>query len=142
MRWFFHATLDPYKESIPYCADIKCKKVFGIEVSEKMSVYVFIPGSLGMSCGKIFIKTYKQQSEQIVSGKHKNLENYTPDENAKVSVWYGAKEPNMKKAVAAIRKVYPKAEDHPFPGIGHGEILSFPEEMVREIKKFVEDENA
>ena len=73
---------------------------------------------------------------------YKNLENYTPDENAKVSVWYGAKEPNMKKAVAAIRKVYPKVEDHPFPGIGHGEILSFPEEMVREIKKFVEDENA
>lgn len=73
---------------------------------------------------------------------YKNLENYTPDENAKVSVWYGGKEPNMKKAVAAIRKVYPKAEDHPFPGIGHGEILSFPEEMVREIKKFVEDENA
>ena len=73
---------------------------------------------------------------------YKNLENYTPDENAKVSVWYGGKEPNMKKAVAAIRKVYPKAEDHPFPGIGHGEILSFPEEMVREIKKFVEEENA
>ena len=97
IRRFFHATLDPDEEGIPYCADIKCKKVFGIEFSEKMSV---------------------------------------------VSVWYGGKEPNMKKAVAAIRKVYPKAEDHPFPGIGHGEILSFPEEMVREIKKFVEDENA
>ena len=52
IRWFFHATLDPYEEGIPYCADIKCKKVFGIEFSEKMSVYVFIPGSLGMSCGK------------------------------------------------------------------------------------------
>ena len=52
------------------------------------------------------------------------------------------KRAEYEKAVAAIRKVYPNAEDHPFHGIGHGEILSFPEEMVREIRKFVEDENA
>lgn len=62
----------------------------------------------------------------------------TPDPNAKVSIWHGAKEPNMKKAVIAIRKIYPNAEDQPFEGIGHGEILAYPEKMVSEILKFME----
>ena len=66
------------------------------------------------------------------------LEKRTPDLEAKVSIWHGAKEPNMKKAIIAIRKIYPNAEDHPFEGIGHGEILAYPEWMADEILKFME----
>lgn len=66
------------------------------------------------------------------------FEKRTSDLEAKVSIWHGAKEPNMKKAIIAIRKIYPNAEDHPFEGIGHGEILAYPEWMADEILKFME----
>lgn len=57
--------------------------------------------------------------------------------DAKVSVWHGAKEPNMKKAVAAIRDIYPSAEDHSFEGLGHGDIIGDPERMAKEIRRFL-----
>ena len=70
---------------------------------------------------------------------YSDLEKNAPNPLAKVSIWYGEKEPNMKKAVSTIKKVYPNAEDHPFEGIGHGEILSYPEKMATEILKFLEE---
>ena len=30
---------------------------------------------------------------------YRDIDAYAPDPNAQVAVWYGAKEPNMKKAV-------------------------------------------
>lgn len=69
---------------------------------------------------------------------YSEIENYLPDPTAKVSIWYGAKEPNMKKAVAALLSVYPNAEDHPFDGLGHGEIIAYPEKMAEEIIRFME----
>lgn len=68
---------------------------------------------------------------------YSELEGRTPDPDAKVSIWHGAKEPNMKKAIVTIRKIYPNAEDHPFEGIGHGEILAYPEKMAMEILMFM-----
>ena len=44
----------------------------------------------------------------------------------------------MKKAIIAICKIYPNADDHPFEGIGHGEIPAYPEWMADEILKFME----
>lgn len=69
---------------------------------------------------------------------YKDIEEYTPDPTAKVSIWYGAKEPNMKKAVQKLKAVYPNAEDHPFEGLGHGEIIAHPKYMAREIVRFLE----
>lgn len=57
--------------------------------------------------------------------------------DAKVSVWYGQKEPNMKKAISAIRMIYPNMEDHPFENMGHGEVIAHPELMASEISKFI-----
>ena len=65
------------------------------------------------------------------------LEGFNVKEDAKVSVWHGEKEPNMKKAIDAIRRIYPNMEDHPFEGMGHGEIIAYPEQMAVEIKKFI-----
>ena len=48
---------------------------------------------------------------------------------------HGAKEPNMKKAVQKLKAVYPNAEDHPFKGLGHGEIIAHPKYMAKEIIK-------
>ena len=63
---------------------------------------------------------------------------FAPDPEAKVAVWHGAKEPNMKKALAKLRRAFPNAEDHPFAGYGHGEIMSHPEVAVPEIDRFLE----
>ena len=73
---------------------------------------------------------------------YKDIERYTPDKNAKVSIWYGAKEPNMKKAIKILRSVYPNAEEHPFRGLGHGEVIAHPKYMAKEIIKFMESRDA
>lgn len=67
------------------------------------------------------------------------LDKLEPDSNAKVAIWYGGKEPNMKKAVEKITRAYPNAEDHPFPSFGHGEIMTHPELIAQEIRRFLYD---
>lgn len=66
------------------------------------------------------------------------IDTFEPDYDAKVSVWYGAKEPNMKTAVKKLLHAFPNAENHPFEGMGHGDIIGKPELMAAEIKKFME----
>ena len=44
---------------------------------------------------------------------------------------------NMKKAIQKLKRAFPNAEFHPFPGFGHGEIIAYPELMTEEIKRFV-----
>lgn len=57
--------------------------------------------------------------------------------DAKVGIWYGTLEPNMKKAVAKLTRAFPNANVHPFDGYGHGEIISHPDVMAREIAAFL-----
>ena len=71
---------------------------------------------------------------------YRDMEKFHVRSDAKVSVWRGAKEPNMKKAIEAIMKIYPNMEDHPFAGMGHGEIIGYPEQMAKKIKRFIERE--
>ena len=68
---------------------------------------------------------------------YEEIERYEPDPSAKVGIWYGAKEPNMKKAAEKLRRAFPNAELHPFPGFGHGEIIAHPELMAAEIRRFL-----
>lgn len=65
------------------------------------------------------------------------IDSFPPDPNAHVGIWYGAKEPNMKKAIQKLRRAWPNAEAHPFEGYGHGEIIAHPDVMASEIKKFI-----
>ena len=37
-------------------------------------------------------------------------------QEAKVAIWYGSNEPNMKKAMQKLKRAYPNAQDHPFAG--------------------------
>ena len=68
---------------------------------------------------------------------YRDIDAYTPDPEAKVAVWYGAKEPNMKKAVKKLKRAFPAMEVHPFEGFGHGEIITHPGIMAEEIRKFI-----
>lgn len=68
---------------------------------------------------------------------YSKIKQYKIQSNAHVSVWYGEKEPNMKKALQFLTKVYPNAENHPFIGYAHGEIVSHPDVMAEEIRKFI-----
>ena len=66
------------------------------------------------------------------------IERFERDPAAKISVWYGAKEPNMKKALVKLREIFPNLQPRPFKGLGHGEIIGHPKYMAREIIRFME----
>ena len=68
---------------------------------------------------------------------YETIDGFSPDPSARVAVWYGAKEPNMKTALRKLKRAWPNLEDHPFPGFGHGEIIAHPELMAREISSFL-----
>ncbi len=68
---------------------------------------------------------------------YRDIDAYVPDPDAKAAVWYGAKEPNMKKAVQKLKRAFPALEIHPFEGFGHGEIIAHPELMAEEMKRFM-----
>ena len=67
---------------------------------------------------------------------YKKIDHFKPEPEARVSIWYGAKEPNMKKAVEKLKRAFPNAEERPFEGLGHGEIIAHPDLMAKEIWEF------
>lgn len=67
---------------------------------------------------------------------YKKIDHFKPEPEARVSIWYGAKEPNMKKAVEKLKRAFPNAEERPFEGLGHGEIIAHPDKMAKEIREF------
>ncbi len=66
------------------------------------------------------------------------IDRFMPDPEAKVSIWYGEREPNMKKAIKKLKKAFPNAQIHPFVGYGHGQIISDPKRMAENIIRFIE----
>ena len=68
---------------------------------------------------------------------YETIDGFRADPSARVAVWSGAKEPNMKKALAKLKRAFPTAQEHAFPGFGHGEIMAHPELMAEEIRKFL-----
>lgn len=59
------------------------------------------------------------------------------DEEAEVACWYGEKEGHMKKAVKKLKSVYPRLTLRCFEGYGHGEIMNHPEQLTREMLRFL-----
>ena len=68
---------------------------------------------------------------------YEQIDRFEPEPEARVSIWYGAKEPNMKKAVEKLKSAFPNAEERPFEGLGHGEIIAHPDKMAKEIREFL-----
>lgn len=69
---------------------------------------------------------------------YEQIDRFAPEPEARVSIWYGAKEPNMKKAVEKLKRAFPNAEERPFEGLGHGEIIAHPDLMAKEIREFLQ----
>ena len=65
------------------------------------------------------------------------IDTFAPDPEAKVAIWYGSNEPNMKKAMQKLKRAYPNAQDHPFVGYGHGDIIGHADVMARDIIAFM-----
>lgn len=84
----------------------------------------------------ISLKTLQNCAKEALQ-LYRDIDAYAPDPKAKVAVWHGAKEPNMKKAVQKLRRAFPALEEHPFEGFGHGEIIAHPELMAAEIREFI-----
>lgn len=86
----------------------------------------------------VSLETLKNCVEESLS-LYEVIDGFEPWQDAKVSIWYGEKEPNMKKAMKKLKRAFPSAEAHPFAGYGHGEIMSHPEEMASAIIDFMEN---
>ena len=84
----------------------------------------------------ISFDTLKNATEESLR-LYGTIDGFRPDPSARVAVWYGAKEPNMKTALKKLRRAFPQAEERPFPGFGHGEIIAHPERMAEEIQAFM-----
>ncbi len=69
---------------------------------------------------------------------YKTIDGFPPDPSARVAVWYGAKEPNMRTALQKLKRAWPSLEGHPFIGFGHGEIMAHPDLMAQEISSFLD----
>lgn len=87
--------------------------------------------------GQISLETLRNCARE---GFHlyEEMERFEIRPEAHVAIWYGEKEPNMKKALKILTKIYPGAERHPFPGMGHGEIIGHPHQMAQTIREFME----
>ena len=72
---------------------------------------------------------------------YEQIDRFAPEPEARVSIWYGAKEPNMKKAVKKLKRAFPNVEERPFEGWGHGEIIAHPDKMAREIREFLSEDS-
>ena len=73
---------------------------------------------------------------------YRAIDAYAPDPAAKVALWYGAKEPNMKKAIEKLKRAFPALKAHLWEGFGHGEIIAHPELMAEEIRRFMDEERS
>ena len=69
---------------------------------------------------------------------YETIASFSPDPSARVAVWYGEKEPNMKKALQKLKRAWPNLVERPFPDFGHGEIMAHPELMAQEIRCFLD----
>ena len=70
---------------------------------------------------------------------YEQIDGFKPDPDAKVSIWHGEKEPNMKKAIEKLKRAFPNAQIRAFEGFGHGEIMAHPDLMADEIRNFLKE---
>lgn len=84
----------------------------------------------------ISLTTLKNAMEESLR-LYETIDGFQPDPSARVAVWRGSKEQNMKTALQKLKRAWPNLEDRPFPGFGHGEIMVHPELIAEEIRAFL-----
>ena len=98
-----------------------------------------LKGQFTYAAKDISLETLKNCMNEALE-LYEKIDGYEADPAAKVSIWYGEKEPNMKKAIEKLKRAYPNAQTHPFKGFGHGEIMAHPVLMADEIRHFLKEE--
>ncbi len=70
---------------------------------------------------------------------YQHVNRMAPNAHLPLSCWYGENEKNMKKAVKALRRAFPRMEDHPLAGMGHGSSMEKENVpmVVREMEAFM-----
>ena len=92
---------------------------------------------LKQACQDLTLETTKATFWEAVKMYPEYMSTWKPNSNVRIACWYGEKEMNMKKAIKNLRRAFPNIEVHPFKGLGHGEIMTHEELLVRELKAFL-----
>lgn len=67
----------------------------------------------------------------------KHVSTWQPQPEAKIALWYGEKEKNMRKAERELRRAFPGMTVRVFEGMGHGENCEHPDMVIRELNAFM-----
>ena len=98
--------------------------------ADLLAQFRYVPPNISLAT----LKNCMREALQL----YETIDGFAPVPKAKVAVWYGAKEPNMRTALEKLKRAWPELEEHPFPGFGHGEIIAHPELMAEDIRRFLE----
>jgi len=97
---------------------------------------VFQP-MLKQACQTLTLETTKATFWEAVKLYPEYMSKWSPNPNVHISCWYGEKEMNMKKAIKNLKRAFPNLEVHSFNGLGHGEIMTHPDLLVEELRRFI-----
>lgn len=92
---------------------------------------------LRRACQKLTLETTRATFWEGVRFYPNYVDQWEPNPDVRVACWYGEKEMNMKKAFRHLKRAFPNLQVHPFPGLGHGEIMNHTDLLVKELKAFM-----
>ena len=105
-------------------------------IFNSMAIKLFVP-MLKQACQTLTLETTEATFWEALKLYPEHVSTWEPNPNIRISCWYGEKEMNMKKAIQHLKRAFPNLEEHPFKGLGHGEIMAHPELLVQELKAFL-----
>ena len=92
---------------------------------------------LKQACQKLTLETTQATFWEGVRFYPEYVNKWEPNPDIKLVCWYGEREMNMKKAVKCLKRAFPNMQIHPFADMGHGENMTNPQLVVRELKAFM-----
>ena len=92
---------------------------------------------LGQMCQQFSRETVEATYRAGAGFYREQLSKWEPNDCLRIACWHGEKEANMQRAVAALRRAFPKLQVHVFEGMGHGENVDHPEMNVAMLKAFL-----
>ena len=93
---------------------------------------------LEQACQNLTLETTKATFWEAVRLYPVYMHTWEPKPDVRITCWYGEKEMNMRKAVKHLKRAFPNIEIHPFKGLGHGEIMTHENILVKELMQYME----
>lgn len=94
---------------------------------------------LKQACQTLTLETTRATFWEAIKMYPEYMSMWEPNPDICIACWYGEKEMNMKKAIKYLTRAFPNIKIRPFKGLGHGEIMTQPELLVSELKRFIEN---